>query len=278
MQWVALEENKRITAENAVKSTQYLCPECFCPVRMRSGPHRRPHYYHISKNSLCRQQGKTAFHLETQLAIQKALPAGEALLEFSFPLILRIADVFWPAKNIVFEVQCSNISYSEAKKRTEDYMSLGLRVIWILHERRYNKLKLSSAELFLKEHHCYFSSINAKGVGYIYDQFHLISGAKRIFKGPKLPIEISTPYEMNEINCDKDWPKDAALRRRSRTIGFKGDLVDRILKSPSTAWESLKRLEHHKTDSIGQRVKKRWLLLKKTYSSLLHAFLEKNSI
>jgi len=278
MQWVALEENNRITAGKAVKSAQYLCPECFCPVRMRSGPHRRPHYYHVSKNSLCRQQGKTAFHFETQLAILKALPKDEAILEFSFPSIHRIADVYWATKNIVFEVQCSNISYKEVKKRTEDYASLGLHVIWILHDRRYNKMRLSSAELFLTEHQCYYTSIDAKGVGSIYDQFNVISGAKRVFKGIKMPIEISSPYEMKQILCSADWPKDALSRKNLRSIGFQGDLVDRVFNSSATTWESMRFLELRKRDPLAKKIKAGWFFLKGIYSSLLHAFLEKNAI
>lgn len=276
MHWIALKDGQRITAETAVKNTQYLCPECLCIVHMRSGPHRRPHYYHVSKNSLCRQQGKTAFHLETQLAIQKAAP--EAILEFSFPSISRIADVFWPSKKIVFEVQCSSISYEEIRKRTEDYNSLGLQIVWILHDRRYNRRKLSSAELFLNEGNYYFSSIDTKGLGIIYDQFALVKGAKRIFKGAKLPVAISWPYAMCEIACTQQWPKEAIARKESREIGFQGDLVDRIHKSAPTAWKAMKSLEHSKKESLLKRSQKAWVLIKGIYSSFLHALLEKHSI
>jgi competence protein CoiA len=276
MQWVALEDGKRITAEDAVKSSQYLCPECFCTVRMRSGPHRRPHYYHVSKNFLCRQQKKTPFHFETQLAIQKKIP--EAILEFSFPSIHRIADVFWPEKKFVFEIQCSNISYAEIKKRTEDYNSLGIQVIWILHDRRYNRKRLSSAELFLQERDHYFSSIDSKGFCIIYDQFCLTTGAKRNFKGVKLPIDLSKPYWMNEISKINDWPKQAISRMNTRKIGFQGDLIDRIRETSPTTWKRMKELELPKKDRFVSRIQKQWDMIKGIYSCFLHALLEKNSI
>lgn len=275
MQWVALKQTKRITAELAEKGVEYLCPECFSPVQMRSGPHRQPHYYHISRNILCRQHGKTAFHLETQLAIQRALPQNEGILEYAFPSIGRIADVAWLEKKIVYEVQCSNISYKEIQERTHDYKSLDFHIVWILHDRRYNRRRLSAAEIFLKERLHYFSSIDANGSGTIYDQFSVTRNAKRTFKGIKLPISISKPYRMDEVEANLDWPEGAISRKKLRELGFAGDLIDRIQKNPSSSWTGMKRLEGNKKRPSFRKL---WAHLKALYSSFLHALLEKNSV
>jgi competence protein CoiA len=275
MQWVALKQTERVPAANAEKGVEYLCPECFSPVQMRSGPHRRPHYYHISKNILCRQHGKTAFHLETQFAILKVLPQNEGILEYAFPSIGRIADVAWVEKKIVYEVQCSNITFKEIQERTHDYQSLGLFVVWILHDRRYNRRRLSAAEMFLKKQLHYFSSIDAKGLGALYDQFSVIRKARRTFKGTKLPISIAKPYRMDELEANREWPEAVLSRKEFIEIGFEGDLVDRIQKSPPSSWSGMKRLEGRK-----KRIsfRKLWEHCKALYSSFLHALLEKNSI
>ena len=280
MQWVALDREQRITADSAKKGTNYLCPECFSPVRARSGPHRRPHFYHIAKNSLCRQNGKTLFHLETQFAIQKELPEGESLLEVPFPTISRIADVAWTPQKLVFEVQYSPISHAEAKKRTEDYEGLGFQVVWILHDKRFNRRRLSSAEAFLASRDCYFSSIGEKGKGEIYDQFSLILGTKRRFRGAKLPISLASSYSMDKIRPEKYWPREAIARTTLKKIGFHGDLVDRISKSREAEMGAMKRIERRfqTHSSLFQKLQKKAIFLKKIYSSFLHALLEKHSI
>ena len=83
-------------------------------------------------------------HLAIQKVLSKSLPGSR--LEHRFPSIGRVADVVYFPKKIIFEVQCSPISLKEVQKRNRDYLSLGFTVIWILHDRHYNKKTLSLAE------------------------------------------------------------------------------------------------------------------------------------
>ncbi len=281
MQLTALEGQNRVPAHSANKRSTYLCPECFSPLRVRSGPFRQPHFYHLSKNSLCQQSGKSLKHLHTQLAIVKQLPYKEAELEVAFPELGRIADVVWTPKKIVFEVQCSPISLDETAKRIFDYESRGFTVIWILHDRRYNQRTLSAAEAFLIQRDLYYASYDDHGVGKIYDQFSLIQGNRRLFKGTSLAISLDSTYFPKEISAHPDWPEVLRERCFSKRLGFQGDLLDRIRSCSKDEWQSMKHLEMHylKPASFSRKSLKDALLwIKNRYLSFLHALLEIDSI
>ena len=279
MQLIALDGQKRIHANFAVKQSTYICPECLSPVRARSGPHRQAHFYHSSKNPLCHQNGKSLCHLHTQLAIAKELPPKEVELEVGFSEIGRIADVVWETKKILFEVQCSPISSEEVAKRTADYRSLGYTVIWILHDKRFNRKNLSSAERFLLEQDVYYSSYDEDKTGMIYDQFSLVRNHRRLFKGPKLPLFLSSFYSLKEISSLPKWPRIVQRSVQMKQIGFQGDLLDRIRLAPPSDWESMKRIENYFLDSSasGRSWKKPFIWLRDFYLCFLHALLEIHS-
>lgn len=196
VQYYALEKEAPILAINAKKGIIYSCPECHHPIRLRSGPHRQPHFYHLARHSQCRQNQKSLLHLQVQNIISSLLPKTEASLEKSFPIIHRIADVAWEKRGMIFEIQCSPISLEEASNRCKDYESIGLQLIWILHDKRFNRRKLSAAEHFLRSRHCYFTNINEKGEGEIYDQEEICKGYKRVFKGAKHSIDLLNPIRL----------------------------------------------------------------------------------
>ena len=196
MQFYALEDNQAILASEAKKGKIYSCPECFNPLRVRSGPHRQPHFYHLKKIILCRQHQKTLAHLNVQWAIAELLPPLEGILEKAFPQIGRIADVAWENKKMIFEVQYSPISLEEAQNRCRDYEKLGLIPIWVLHDRRFNKRSLSAAENFLRQRLCFFTNIDEEGKGLIYDQQELIVGYKRVSRGPPLKVDLQNPKKL----------------------------------------------------------------------------------
>ncbi|MEM8728221.1 MAG: competence protein CoiA family protein, partial [Chlamydiota bacterium] len=80
-------------------------------------------------------------HQAVQRAIGTALP--QVILEKSFPEIHRIADVVYPPKKIIYEIQYSPITLKEVQQRNRDYATLGYTVIWILHDRHFNRKILS---------------------------------------------------------------------------------------------------------------------------------------
>lgn len=210
MQLFALDCQAPVLATHAEKHKNYACPECKQPVRLRSGPHRQAHYFHIQRSSNCRQRQKSAEHIQAQLKLLTLLPEGECSLERPFPAISRIADVVWETAHIVFEVQCSPISQQEVKERTADYKAMGMDVVWILHDKRFNQRNLSAAERHLRSQSCYYTNITRSGAGVFYDQFEIIQAAVRKYKGPPLPISVHLPFPVNQrsarppVKCVKD--------------------------------------------------------------------------
>ncbi|MBS0622365.1 MAG: hypothetical protein JSR80_05360 [Verrucomicrobia bacterium] len=152
-----------IHVDQADRKCEYFCPSCRAPLRLRAGTVRCRHFYH-PRTRHCK--GKSLPHQQTQAHLLSRLT--NARVEHPFPQIGRIADVYW--ENFVFEVQCSPISADEVQKRNEDYAKLGLRVVWILHDRRFNRLKVTPAELFLADQPHHFTNIDKEGKGEIYDQ------------------------------------------------------------------------------------------------------------
>lgn len=227
MQFFGFKKNILFSALDANKKEIYTCPECGGALKRRSGPFKSPHFYHLRRPRECRQHGKTQEHLKTQLFIERLLPQETVRMEHPFPEIGRIADVAWLSEKIVFEVQCSPISLEEVKKRNEDYGSLGFYVIWILHDKRFNKRRLGAAEEYLRSLLSYFSNISRQGKGFIYDQKEDLEGFIRKRKDAPLPICIHQPiFLSNPLSL----PQILEKRMQAFPFYFPGDLMDRFLE------------------------------------------------
>lgn len=225
MQLYALDENSAvICAKNASKHHNYLCLECQSSVRLRGGMHRQNHFYHVELKRSCRQNAKSMEHLHVQLMIESHLKTT-CILEKRFDEIQRIADVFWAPYNIVFEIQCSPISLEEVKARNRDYATLGIQVIWILHEKRFNQSKLSAIEHYLQGSCFYYTNMNASGNGNVYDQFHIYHKGKKLFATRDFPIDVTTFYFSNHEPL-QDIPETLLEKMETCRIYFKGDLID----------------------------------------------------
>lgn len=236
-------DNTLISASVASKGDDYFCLECNSPVRSRGGRHRRSHFFHVAAHRFCRQSGKTMVHLQVQCAIRDAIGDDKVQLERRFERVRRIADVVWEEEKLIFEVQCSPISALEIAERNSDYESLGYRVIWILHDMRYNRWRMTAAEESLSNSPHYFTNIDAEGRGYIYDQCALSDLGVRTKKLLKLPIEIASPFRLDQTTvCSY---KFLEIRTLSWHTLFRGDLVDIALKDDenSEACRLLKDLE-----------------------------------
>lgn len=257
MQLYALDDKTPILATLGLKQKNYLCPQCLNPVRLRSGPRRQPHFYHVRALPSCRQHQKSLPHLHLQLHLKSLI--STLYLEKSFPQIGRIADAVWEEKKLIFEVQCSPISYEEVMQRERDYAKEGYTVVWILEEKRFNKRILSAAENYLRSKICYFF-----GEIHIYDQFEIIHASQRLFRGPKLAVDMCEPLEKPPF---LDPPRAISLRNSS--LIFRGDLCDRASKDPHHL--RMKLLERQFTKKRGRFLKN----LKKRYLQLLHIFLRR---
>lgn len=230
--------NHVIFANHARKQQDYFCLECRSAVRMRGGLHRQNHFYHIQPNRTCRQSGKTPEHLQVQMFIQSLLPEGEAVIEQPFKEIHRIADVAWLSEKIIFEIQCSPISAQEVEQRNADYGSLGFQVIWILHERRYNQRKLTAAELFLRGRSHYFTTIDADGIGEIYDQYDVVQKGMRQSILQKFTLDVRGLKAVGHMHVAAA-PKIVKQRVEKWPYCFSGDLIDRCLSGAAEEVESI---------------------------------------
>lgn len=184
-------DNRLIHVKKADRQEDFKCIECGDSVKLRGGIQRQLHFYHVNTNRHCRQNGKSLEHLQVQNYITDHFLEGECFLEHKFPEINRIADVALIKEKIVFEIQCSPISSKEVSERNKDYKTLGWEVVWILHDCTFNQFKMTSAETFLLNQTHYFTNINKKGEGFIYDQFDILSLSFRRHKQNPLPIQIN---------------------------------------------------------------------------------------
>lgn len=250
MQIFALLNGAPVKAEVAQKGKRYECPECGAPVFVRKGVHKRAHYYHALDALRCRQNQKGLVHLQVQSTLVDQFSENEARLECPFPSIRRIADLFWEKEGIIFEIQCSPISEEEARSRSRDYQALGLRIVWILHDQRFNKNKLSSAESWLRASvPCYYTNIAPGGSGICYDQFEVLQGACRLFKGPPLPLELRFLGKAL---------KEKPPGREGWNLNFKGDLVDQWRFADAVTQENMARLEESYQERFSQRARMKY--------------------
>lgn len=223
MQLYAIDENNNlVSARESKKQRDYRCMECGGIIRLRSGIHRQSHFFHIHPPASCRQNGKSMEHLQTQRVIKELL--GDAcLLEVPFPKVKRIADCVWTSENIIFEVQCSSISQEEVECRNKDYAACGYQVVWILHDRRFNQFRPTSAEFWLQNHPHYFTNMNAEGKGCIYDQYSFFQGGIRKLILHSSPILLNKRY----LSLPHPLPKQFQERMSKWEMGFEGDWAHR---------------------------------------------------
>lgn len=282
-----------VYAGHADKQKNYSCLECMQSVRVRSGFHRQPHFYHLNENYQCRLNGKSMPHLMLQFYIESVLPKGEVHLEYRFSDIHRIADVAWVKEKIVFEVQCSPISAEEVLQRNADYASQGYQVVWLLHQSRYNQHRISAAEDVLQHSTHYYSNMDGAERGEVYDQPSFILQGMRKQRLPKVRVDLAQPYRGGKADFEK-FPRILKKRLKTWKLGFKGDYVNlcREEGGSSEEWtnlteaisegESLWGVKDEDRDIFELSVFEffrelffRWIAL--PYRSVLRLFLEKAS-
>lgn len=235
MQICANDENKRVIfAAEAVKHQDYFCVECNEPVRLRSGIYRQAHFYHIRPNGACRLHSKGLPHLMLQYYLRDLLPQGEVDLECRFDAIGRIADVAWHPRRLIYEIQCSPIRPQEIRERNRDYASLGYQVVWILHDSKYNRYRLSAAEDALIGHTHYFSNMDAEGEGKIYDQFSIVHKGKRTNRFLAVDIDPAAPElyprEIKGKNPRSSLPFPLLKRLETWKSALAGDTLHRFIR------------------------------------------------
>jgi len=228
----ALDGEFLIYAGEAKDRHTYRCSGCHRPVRVRRGPYRIPHFYHLSQSPSCRLYSKSQDHLLAQLALQKLLPPGETILEKPFIDLLRIADVVWEPRKIIFEIQCSLISPHEAKQRISDYQTAGYQVVWILDDRIFNRRILRPAEQFLRQMPSYYATLRKQMFPIFYDQFEIFQKDRRVKKGQSFKVQLNYPALIPTLTWDKEqWPRQILQKIAHAQLFFHGDLIHKALLS-----------------------------------------------
>lgn len=163
-------------------------------------------------------------HAAIQNFIKEALPGTQ--LEKNFTEIGRIADVVYFPKKIIYEVQCSSIDLQEVIKRNRDYKSIGFHVIWILHDRHFNKTFVPPAELYLRKRGAYYTSLTPQGYGFFYDQLDFFDGALRVYKGNPLILKNFLPTKISSIPYS--YPNFLKTRLQHQPYALTGDLMSTL--------------------------------------------------
>lgn len=237
-----------IFARDAAPNGSYSCLECSLPVKPRRSKCRVPHFYHLKKSPQCHLYSKSEDHLILQLQIQKILADETALIEHRLPSIHRIGDLIWEKERIVFEIQCSPISISEAQSRMTDYGKIGYRIVWLLDDRIFNRRFVRPVEQFLRSQSCYFFTFNRSVLSYFYDQMEIVIKNKRLRKGAPLWIDLAKPYAKPFL----EWPHNLPNQIQERIVRidryFRGDIIYRMFQAahqPSIAcnFEKWRKLE-----------------------------------
>ena len=269
-----------IHARQADKHMNYTCLECQKIVRLRGGPQRQTHFYHLEPIDLCRQHQKGPIHLQLQLYFLQELPSGDCKIEYPFPSINRIADVVWFSQKLVFEIQCSPISAEEVMSRNRDYEQEGWSVVWILHDQRYNQIRLSAAEMALSNDPHYFTNMDSQGLGMIYDQFDICEQSLRIKRLAPLQITFNDSLHAMKIPKQK-YPLNFLIKREVNwKYFFKGDVMSLFLDGKSSHYLKIAAdLEHqyYPRPTLTGFLLKYWLkLIAKPYQVFFRYILERS--
>jgi len=292
MQLCALNSiDELIFIHQATKHGNYRCLECDQPLGVRRGNLRQPHYYHTQPNLICRQSGKGIPHLLLQHHLRNLLPEGDSKLECRFESIGRIADVVWESRKLVYEIQYSPITVEEVQARNNDYASVGYQVIWVLHDGRYNQHRLSAVEHFLSQSPHYFTNMNEKGEGFIYDQLSITLQGIRKYKFPSIAIDLSSPQKLHCSEVEEllhELPQIIGKRAQQWTIAFEGDYICHSLNTirdegksvPETIIKSIEQLQQYEeslsTKALADYLKSfvmQWIVV--PYQSILRLILER---
>lgn len=190
-------------------------------------------------------------------------------MEKKFPRLGRIADIVWEEKKLLFEIQCSPMSREEMLNRTKVYKTAGYQTVWILHEKSYNKFRLSALEGAIKEIPHYFTNMSPGGEGIIYDQCSIVSHGTRVKSWKRLPIDLSSPRPISQEIRSQKKERLTQVEQRLKTwpIYFYKDLI-------SLDQEEFSNDEFQEALSFERSMKKPkeslFTLIKRTYLSFLH--------
>ena len=134
---VSLAQKFRPEELAALKKQHYFCPGCGAALVLKAGEVKIPHFAHRSiADCDAFSEPETPLHLHGKLQLQEFFSRlnHSTELEKYLPAIKQRADLF-VSQAIAIEFQCSIISASQVRSRTEGYQSIAIEPLWILGAR-----------------------------------------------------------------------------------------------------------------------------------------------
>ena len=113
---------------------------------------------------------------------------------------------------------------------------MGWQVVWILHDQRYNQLRLSTAEIALRSSPHFFTNMDQLGTGIIYDQFDICEKGLRLKRLPPLSIDIKEKISFDSPSISPS--PLILLKERIATwkLAFAGDLLHFYIRDPQASY------------------------------------------
>jgi competence protein CoiA len=134
------------------KKEVFSCPQCREKMILKLGDKRIFHFSHI-KGSQCQfeHERESEYHLKGKMQLYHWLKQQQLKPEMEYydPKMKQRADVifFIGTKKFALEYQCSNISESLYRKRTNGYLANGYTPIWILGAKQLIRKKANITTL-----------------------------------------------------------------------------------------------------------------------------------
>ncbi|MDG0843250.1 competence protein [Staphylococcus equorum] len=135
------ESNQIISAMIAQKGHQYKCPHCNNKVILKKGRLIAPHFAHISKRKVTCNKGETLEHyrLKYQLAQWFEKYNYDVAIEPYIIECYQYPDLIIN-HSVAIELQFSQITVLNIKKRSISLQKCGLDVVWIINNPNYDKI------------------------------------------------------------------------------------------------------------------------------------------
>lgn len=154
-------------------------------------------------------------------------------LELPFPSIERIADAAWDKEKVVFEIQCSPMTAEELRARNRDYASLGWKTIWIFHETRYNKRRITAAEGSVWKRAHYYTNIDQTGNGDFFTHLAVSHQGKREKTILRRKVEFHRPtWTGQKFHFERDgWETIFEYREKISLSNLFKSFISRFLIS-----------------------------------------------
>lgn len=121
-----------VSALNAKREEEFVCPACEKKLCLKHGQKQQPHFAHWKKDA-CQtlSEGETTEHLMGKVWLSQRLPNSS--LEVYLPLLKQRPDLLLAQTPIEF--QCSSLSLQRFKERTYNYLNYQYEPWWIVGKK-----------------------------------------------------------------------------------------------------------------------------------------------